>query len=238
MCRLLSSTPQWGEGTVLPDPVDDEAEIIALIDAVEEADPIPNPYHSLLELLRRTEELSHSSPSSADAQYFRGYALYLLWTRGFSIKREALASIERTLTLDPNHQWALFHAIALSYHLEKYSAVIDHMQRLDRSYFSTQDKDWRYLVAWEYELCARCRLGITSNIEPEISALIDEIVATDEDPDGWANRPQLLYELLNDLREGSRGRWISQVPTSLAGHIQRQLERLVPFNWFTADELE
>src|SRR5581483_9494738 len=95
----------------------EETIIRELLGAAEEADEVANPYPSLMEGLRKADRLVDSAWTSAEAHYLRGYALYLLWSKGFSIGREVLAEMDRVLLFESDHDMARFHAIILSYHL-------------------------------------------------------------------------------------------------------------------------
>ncbi|MFC4120497.1 hypothetical protein [Nonomuraea zeae] len=216
---VTGPTPADGPvGTDGPTPADGPASIGELIEAAEDGPEVPETFGRLL---RESERLLKQDPGSADAHRARGYALYLVGAHA-----EARAAFERAELLRPGNQWALFHLIVLAYRDGDHGAVLGAFSRLDRAYFEGEDKLWRYLVAWEYELCAAARLGLDEHVAARLPALITEYTDRQDDPEEILERPGRLLQLYGEQPGGP-----------LRELLRVQLARLAPGGWIRPHEL-
>ncbi|WP_329088015.1 hypothetical protein [Streptosporangium sp. NBC_01469] len=199
-------------------PVTGPASIAELIEAAEDGPDVPGTFGRLL---HESERLLKEAPGSADAHYVRGYTLYLLGARA-----EARAAFERAELLRRGHQWALFHLVVLAYRDGDHGAVLGAFSRLERAFFEGEDKLWRYLVAWEYELCSAVRLGLDEHVAVRLPELIAEYTDRQDDPEEILERPGRLLQLYGEQPAGP-----------LRDLLREQLARLVPGGWVQPDEL-
>jgi tetratricopeptide (TPR) repeat protein len=192
--------------------------LVRLIEAAEDGPEVPETFGRLL---RESERLLKQAPGSADAHYARGYTLYLLGAHA-----EARAAFERAELLRRGHQWALFHLIVLAYRDGDHGAVLGAFSRLERAYFEGEDQLWRYLVAWQYELCSAVRLGLDEHVAARLPELIGEYTARQDDPEEILERPGRLLQLYGEQPAGP-----------LRDLLREQLARLVPGGWIRPDDL-
>jgi hypothetical protein len=145
--------------------------------------------------------------------------------------------MRRVRQIDPTHQWAIWHSIVLSYELSDHDAVIELFARIDRSYFADQDKDWRYLKAWEYALCSHLRSGHREIFESGLKNLMQEFVKVADDPDVILERPNQILAIYRELRSGRAGLSPEADRAALVNLIEGQLALLVPGHWVKGEEL-
>ncbi|MGH3380726.1 MAG: hypothetical protein ACRDP6_38930 [Actinoallomurus sp.] len=192
---------------------------------------------TLSRILAEADRLVESYADSPEAHYLRGWALYHLWDHGFGAAREALDEMRRVLRLDPSHQWALWDAVVLSARLDEDGAVIDAFMRLNRAFFTSQDKDWRYLKAWEYALCGHLRLGHRAEFEAGLRGLVREFRKVADDPDVILERPNQLMALYRELRSDPCDLASGVGRVALIDLLESQLALLVPGGWIGPQEL-
>ncbi|MFI6291237.1 hypothetical protein ACIBEJ_06590 [Nonomuraea sp. NPDC050790] len=109
--------------------------------------------------------------------------------------------------------------------------MTEHFEVLDRDFFATQGKDWRYLVAWQYAIDSHLRLGQTGRFETELNHLVRAYLNYSDDPDELLPRPGLLTRLEDDLRNGRVEALRAPAAASCADVLHEQLELLVPGGW-------
>lgn len=194
-------------------------------------------YEILSQLLAEADRLVRSHQTSPEAHFLRGWALYYLWDYNFGDPRQALDEMSHVLRLDSSHQWALWFAIVLSAVVSDDRKVVDLFARLDRTFFSDEGKDWRYLKAWEYAICSHLRLGHMSEFEDGLKNLVQEFVKVADDPEEILERPNQLMAVYRELRSdlgGSRSGGDRDVLDDL---LERQLALLVSGGWISSAEL-
>lgn len=207
-------------------------------DLIEAAETRLHPDHATLSrILVEAERLVRSHADSTEAHYLRGWALYHLWDHGFGGADKALEEMYQVLELCPWHQWALWDAIVLSAYLGEDGAVIELFARLRRAFFAEQDKDWRYLKAWEYALCSHLRLGDLEQFKTGLRSLIQEFVNVTDDVDEILERPNQLLALYRELRSRSSDLGAASDRSALIDFIESQLALLVPGAWIKQEEL-
>ncbi|WP_157519741.1 hypothetical protein [Herbidospora daliensis] len=188
-----------------------------------ENDRSPSTLRAALEL---TEELLESSSDDAEAHYLRGFALYLSWTTGFALRREAMAEFRHTLDRDPGHPWARFHVIELCYSAGMHEEAIGHFGGMSESWFAERDLVWRYLLAWEYAVAAKIALRRFDEVWDELPRLVDRYVEL-EDSDDILEAPARLL-----------AQWRRLPPDHEFGeYLAGQLRRFVPGGWLKPDDL-
>ncbi|MFI6505942.1 hypothetical protein [Nonomuraea typhae] len=178
------ATARGIEGIEVFDLPDGFRQILDLVEAAEDEerrDPGPGP--ALAGLLAASQTLVERLPEVADAHYVRGYALFLLSRQGVAVSRESLSEMIATIRLAHGHHWARYHAVVLCHEKGAYEAVTEHFAAMDRDFFATQGKDWRYLVAWQYAIDSRLRLGRIDRFETELSHLVRAYLTYSDDPD-------------------------------------------------------
>lgn len=214
---------------------EEEWRVYDLIEVVQEQ--IRSEYATLSQLFSEADRLASLYPASVEAHYLRGLALYYLWDHDFGGANEALDEMCVVLRMDPLHQWACWFAVVLSYVVGNYNAVFELFARLDRKYFANENKDWRFVKAWEYALCGQLRMGRFDAFESGLKKLVREFVKVADDCDELLERPNQLMAIYRDLRSGS-GELSGESERGAARDLlDRQLALLVPGGWISPAEL-
>lgn len=173
----------------------------------------------------------------ADAHYVRGYALFLLSRQEAAVAREALEEMALAIRLRPGHQWALYHAVILSHEKGDHASVVHRFEALDRAYFARDDKEWRYLVAWQYAIDSLLRLGRADRFEDELTHLVRAYLDHIDDPDELLPRPGLLLKLYRDLLRGRVDVLPEAAARACARILEYRLALLVPGGWVRESDL-
>jgi hypothetical protein len=213
----------------------EERRIYDLIEVVQEQ--VRPDYATLSQLLSDADRLASFHPTSVEAHYLRGWALYCLWDNDFGGANEGLDEMRVVLQMEPNHQWARWFAIVLSYVIGDYKSVIELFARLDREYFANEDKDWRFVKAWEYALCSQLWIGRYAIFESGLKELVHEFVKVADDCDEWFERPNQLMAIYRKLRSGSGELAWGSNRGALIDLLESQLALLVPGGWIAPAEL-
>ncbi|GAA0973616.1 hypothetical protein GCM10009555_028640 [Acrocarpospora macrocephala] len=209
------------------DPLEGER-VYSLIDAAEDAWNTPESVQAWQAALAECTLVTSRFNRSAEAHYLRGLCLYQLSTEEFTLQAEALSELTTSLELDPSHQFALFHAIAIRYARGEHAQVLDLSTRISRDYFVERDIYWRHLVVSEYSTCSLFHLDRLDEFRARLPELIDGFVRFEDSLDEILERPHRLIKIYHELRTSG---------DPLSDYLEGQLARLIPGGWLSRDEL-
>ncbi|GAA3427490.1 hypothetical protein ACWDTT_30215 [Streptosporangium sandarakinum] len=133
--------------------------------------------------------------------------------------------------------FAALAAVILCHEKGDHASVMHHFEILDRASFARDDKDWRYLVAWQYAIDSLLRLGRADRFEDELTNLVRAYLDHIDDPDELLPRPGLLLNLNRDLRQGRLDVLPEAVARACAQFLEDRLALLIPGGWVRESDL-